>query len=360
MLHSLILKLKWLVSCRKLLGRQASYYPEAAHKSRLRIVHDQLRFFFKYGYLEEYYYPYGFDRAEMTRARMGEYIVPYRAFLYRVDQLNFQNPGFDAYEGRMTGRVLNQDKFYFFLFLRQLGYPTPRVLLYVRGGKDLYADPSVSSLEGLFSTDLDAFAKPVGGMMGAGGFRLQVRHGEIRVDGNVTTAESVAARLVSADYLVQDYVVQHERLSVLCPSCVNTLRLHTVMDQDGKVHAFGPLLRIGRVGNAVDNWAKGGVIVGIDKSGRLLDRGVMKPGYGTVTVEHPDTHVVFAGYELPFYHEAEAMVVSLHRLMYRNHSIGWDVAITPRGPVIIEGNDRWEISMIQAVHGPMGQIKRYF
>ena len=360
MLHSLILKLKWLVSSRALLGRQTSYYPEAVHKSRLRIVCDQLRFFFKYGYLEEYYYPYGFDRAEMTRDKMEAYVVPYRAFLNRVDRLNFQNPYFDSYEGRMTGRVLDQDKFYFYLFLSKLGFPTPRVLLYVRGGKDLYTDPAISGLEGLFSADLDAFAKPVGGMMGAGGFRFQVRQGEIRVDGSVTTAEAVTARLISADYLVQEYLVQHDRLSALCPSCVNTLRLHTVMDQGGEVHAFGPLLRIGRVGNAVDNWARGGVIVGIDDSGRLLDRGVMKPGYGTMTVEHPDTHVAFAGYEIPFYREAVAMVVSLHRLMYRNHSIGWDVAITSQGPVIIEGNDRWEISMIQAVHGPMGYLKRFF
>lgn len=343
------------------MGRQASYYPAERHKSRLRIACDQLCFFFKYGYLEEYYYPYGFDRASMTRSRMAEYIVPYRAFLYRVDQLNFQNPYFDEYEGRMTGRVLDQDKFYFYLFLSRLGFPTPRVLLYVRGGKDLYVDPSLSGrLEGLFVADLDAFAKPVGGMMGAGGFRLQVSQGEIRVDGVVTTAESVTARLVSGDYLVQEYIVQHERLAAFCPSCVNTLRLHTVMDKEGQVHAFGPLMRMGRAGYAVDNWAAGGVLVGIDESGRLMDRGVMKPGYGTVLAEHPDTQIPFAGYEIPFYREATEMVVSLHRMMYRNHSIGWDVAITPQGPVIIEGNDRWEISMIQAVHGPMGSLKHYF
>ena len=54
------------------------------------------------------------------------------------------------------------------------------------------------------------------------------------------------------------------------------------------------------------------------------------------------------------------MVVELHKVMFRSHSIGWDVAITENGPVIIEGNDRWEISLIQAVHGGLGYLEKYF
>ena len=46
--------------------------------------------------------------------------------------------------------------------------------------------------------------------------------------------------------------------------------------------------------------------------------------------------------------------------MYRSHSIGWDIAITKDGPMFIEGNDRWEVSMIQAVHGGMGYMMKYF
>ena len=86
----------------------------------------------------------------------------------------------------------------------------------------------------------------------------------------------------------------------------------------------------------------------------------MKPKYGTKTKEHPDTHIAFNGYEIPFYKEAEAMAILLHQNMYRSHSIGWDIAITNNGPVFIEGNDRWEISLIQAVHGGMKYIEKYF
>ena len=78
------------------------------------------------------------------------------------------------------------------------------------------------------------------------------------------------------------------------------------------------------------------------------------------TVEEVDGIGVLKGYDIPYYKEAENMVVKLHKVMFRSHSIGWDIAITENGPVIIEGNDRWEISLIQAVHGGMGYLEKYF
>lgn len=58
---------------------------------------------------------------------MGEYITPYRLFLHRINHLNFQNPYYDDFNGKITCRVINQDKFYFYLFLSRLNIPTPKV-----------------------------------------------------------------------------------------------------------------------------------------------------------------------------------------------------------------------------------------
>lgn len=351
---SLLLKLKWAVSCRSLLGRNVSYYPDEPHKSRLRIIWDQCLSFLRHGYFEEFYYTYGFDRAEMTRNRMDAYITPYRSFLYRVDHLNFQNPYFDDYYGRMTGRVFNQDKFYFFLLLSRLGYPTPCIYRYVRKGQVLYEDPA-------FETDFDAVVKPVDGMMGHDIFFLCRRGGRLFKEDQPCSLEELDEIYASSGYIIQERVVQHADLAALCPTSVNTIRLYTVMLEDGQVIPFAPLLRIGRLGSLVDNWATGGIAVGIDAAtGKLLARGVFKPGCGTFAFEHPETHVRFEGYPVPFYKEAEEMAVRLHRLMYRNHSIGWDIAITAQGPVIIEGNDRWEISIMQGAHGPLGYLRKYF
>ena len=347
-----------------------SYYPECEHKTPSQILKDQLYSCWKYGYIEEYYFTYGFDRKEMTREKMREYITPYRSFLHRINQLNFQNPYYDTFNGKMTCRVINQDKFYFYLFLSRLNIPTPKIYCFIKDKAVLYVDDSFiidqslspeEQLKAIFANDMDAFAKPSDGMLGKGAFKLLIKDGSIYIDGVQKSLGELIEIILSADYIIQERIVQHEKMSVLCPSCVNTIRLQTVMDKDGNVIPFGPGVRIGREGSIVDNWALGGVFVGIDaNTGRLMDTGILKPKYGTKVTEHPDTHVVFKDYIIPYYKEAENLVVNLHKLMYRSHSIGWDIAITPHGPVVIEGNDRWEISLIQAVHGGIGYLMKYF
>lgn len=373
MQNSVLLKVRKVLSIvfhRSQYVNGISYYPECDHKSRFQILKDQLYYVWRYGYVEEYYYTYGFDRAEMTRERMETYITPYYPFLRRLDHLNYQNPNFDEFNGKMTCRVINQDKFYFYLFLSRLGFRTPRVYAFVKKRRLVYVDDSylidkTDSVEGqlksIFSQDIDAFAKPSDGMLGKGIFRLRIKDGIIYINGEEKTIDELVGIVLSADYIIQERISQHKRMKALCPSSVNTIRLQTVMDKDGIVHPFGPGVRIGRMGSIVDNWALGGVFVGIDsKTGKLMDIGILKPKYGTKVTEHPDTHVLFDGYDIPFYQEAERMVVELHEKMYRSHSIGWDIAITENGPVIIEGNDRWEISLIQAVHGGMRYLKQYF
>ena len=347
-----------------------TYYPEFEHKTKCQIIRDQVFFAWKYGFVEEYYYTYGFDRIEMDRSRMESYLTPYRAFLHRTDYLNSQNPYYDSYQGRMTCRVINQDKFYFFLFLSRLGIPTPRVYCFIKNKKILYLDdefvvdwekPVRDQLRLLFSNELDAFAKPSDGMLGRGAFKLRIRDSIIEMDGVKQSMEYLIDMVLSADYIIQELIVQDDKLNALCPTSVNTIRLQTVMDKDGNVIPFGPGVRIGRVGNSVDNWAMGGVFVGIDAEAETLKEvGILKPKYGTKVFEHPDTHIVFKDYPIPYYKEAENLAVKLHKVMYRSHSIGWDIAITPHGPMIIEGNDRWEVSLIQAVHGGLGYLDKYF
>lgn len=346
-----------------------SYYPECARKTKRQVLKDQILFIWKYGYVEEYYFTYGFDRVEMTREKMEKYIVPYRAFLNRIDYLNFHNPYYDDFNGKITCRVFNQDKFYFYLFLSRIGIPTPKVYCFIKHHRVLYLNDDYSidksldakeQLKVMFSRDIDVFAKPADGMMGKGVFRLQIKDAKPYVDGVEHDIDELIDAILSADYLLQETIIQDERMAKLCPSSVNTIRLQTVMDKDGEVIPFGAMIRIGREGSSVDNWAKGGIIVGINDDGKLKDVGYLKPKFGTTTKKHPDTNMVFEGYEIPFFQEAITKAIELHKIMYRSHSIGWDIAITKDGPMFIEGNDRWEISMIQAVHGGIRYLMKYF
>ena len=56
---------------------------------------------------------------------------------------------------------------------------------------------------------------------------------------------------------------------------------------------------------------------------------------------HPETGITFHGYKIPFCNQAVNMAAKLHKYFYCTHSIGWDIALTQRGPVFIECNQGW-------------------
>lgn len=60
-------------------------------------------------------------------------------------------------------------------------------------------------------------------------------------------------------------------MNVLNPSAINTYRIVTV-NKEGKIYLLTALLRVGteKTGN-VDNWAAGGLAIGINENGYLKE-----------------------------------------------------------------------------------------
>ena len=78
------------------------------------------------------------------------------------------------------------------------------------------------------------------------------------------------------------------------------------------------------------------------------------PGTGAeiVTIPiHPKTKTAFAGFELPFWSEARRLVERTALLFLPVRTIGWDVALTPNGPVVVEGNVWWDPTEPTWQHG---------
>ena len=345
---------------------QKSYYPDMPHKSRKEILKDQLYFVRKYGNYEKFYFPYGFDRKEMVRKRMcSEYVINEDDFLKKVD---YHNNHINRKQGRFSGRCIISDKFYFYLFLKSLGYPTPSILYYtINQGlfyniDNQYVIKQWGGVRDILVHDMDAFAKPYGGQLGDGAFAIKVDNSKVYVNGDlVDNTDDLIKTFTNTNYIVQNRIVQHPQMDRLCSTSLNTIRLHTLITENEEIIAFGAALRMGREGSAVDNWAKGGIIVGVDmNTGKLLKTGFIKPPYGTTVTEHPDNGLVFETFQIPFFKEAVEMAKELHSKLYRIHSIGWDIAISENGPVFIEGNSLWEISLLQTAVGGLKEIEKYF
>ncbi|MGN1451295.1 MAG: sugar-transfer associated ATP-grasp domain-containing protein [Eubacteriales bacterium] len=134
--------------------------------------------------------------------------------------------------------------------------------------------------------------------------------------------------------IVEDCLKQHPVLSAIYPLSVNTLRLVTIRT-NGSVKLVFSCLRIGN-GKNVDNLNSGGLCVIVDSIGRISSPGADKTG--SVCNTHPVTGYVFSGTQIPFFAEAVALVNDLHNRFPGLGYIGWDIAVTPDGPVYVEAN----------------------
>ena len=348
--------LSLLKNWKKLCAPLNTYYLEEARKSALRIYFDQLRLIWENGFYEPFYFLYGFDRKKITHKIIDTYLSC-RPFQKRINALNTVNP-FEEYS-KYCGRVITADKYYFYLFCTALNIPAVDVLLYSKCDKLLYVkDKELSSndlddvLHFLLDKEKELFIKLSGGELGIGAMLVKKHNDSILINNRLASFHDLVKTLNKGDFIIQPVLKQHPDLNILAPFSVNTIRLQTVTKPDGSVMPFGALLRLGRKGNIVDNWAQGGIAVGIDMAtGKLKKYGFMKPGYGKKVEKHPDSLVELENFSIPYFDVAVSKAIQLHQHLYRCHSVGWDIAITNEGPVFIEGNGSWEISLVQATHG---------
>lgn len=146
--------------------------------------------------------------------------------------------------------------------------------------------------------------------------------------------------ILANDCIHQDVIVQHDAINKIYKHSVNTIRFDTYMDKNNKIHILVAYMRFGRGGNVVDNMSSGGFYVGVDeKNGVLKSKSYQFMKYGGGQLDrHPDTGIIFEGYKIPYFKEACELIEKCVTYI-PDRIIGWDIAITENGPVIIEGND---------------------
>lgn len=333
------------------------YFPEMVdrRKSKKTIFIDQCKNIIKYGEPNKFYFLYGLD---IKNFHKQDDFVDYSLFMIRRNAMNWSLTWFPPVS------VL-RDKALFGIVAEAYGINVPKNLGVIKNGRVFSFEakttmPIQKYLRNLI--DGDVFIKKIDGECADGVFRIQINNGQLYAKSDVVDTESFLRK--DERYLLQSAITnQHPAINAIYGKAINTLRLVTVHNRKAdEIEVLSCVLRVGRGDINVDNWAAGGLSIGVDiDSGTLRKYGFYKPGFGTKTTEHPDSHIKFEGYQIPYMQEAITQAKELHRHLYGMHSIGWDIAITTEGPCFVEGNDNWEISLMQiSNHGLKKEFDRLF
>ena len=148
---------------------------------------------------------------------------------------------------------------------------------------------------------------------------------------------------------LEEVVVQHPDLNKLCAKSVNTMRIMTFYN-NGNPRILWVGLRVGNGVNSIDNFHAKGMAVNVDmETGKLIGNGIDQELHQFS--EHPVTHVKFDGFQIPCFEEAKQLVLKAALESDKILVVGWDVAVTPEGPVLIEGNRRPSFDLVQVLAG---------
>lgn len=189
---------------------------------------------------------------------------------------------------------------------------------------------SPQELEAFCTAHPVVFAKPHSAFGGKGVERL--------TRDEIDDFSALYQRLMEGkQYLIEEAICQHEELNRLCPSSVNTLRVVTLFVKGEAKYVYS-LLRMGSGQGHVDNISSGGMYTLMGDDGKMhFPAFCDKTGLYYDT--HPFTGTRFEGYTLPYFKESIELCKKAAMVEPRLGYIGWDVAITPNGPVLVEGNN---------------------
>ena len=146
-------------------------------------------------------------------------------------------------------------------------------------------------------------------------------------------------------FVLEERIIQVEEMASFNESSVNTVRCPTCLTPDG-IEIFHPIIRVGRDRSFVDNGGAGGILAAIDtKTGIVYTPGRDEKCHRYII--HPDSQKAFCGFVIPRWDELVKTVKQAALLIPTTRYVGWDMALTDKGWVIVEGNNYGQFAVIQ-------------
>lgn len=155
------------------------------------------------------------------------------------------------------------------------------------------------------------------------------------------------------NFIIQEVIRQSDFTRSLNPTSLNCMRL-TSVNLNGRTTVENRVIKIGAKGQIVDNIGSGsgGMMIGLDESGRLKDFGFRVDGT-KVNAKHDGK--LFGGLIVPDFSKIEDFAIKCHAMIPSMGIVGWDIALdSDNNPILVEANSYWPgITMEQIASGPI-------
>lgn len=202
----------------------------------------------------------------------------------------------------------------------------------------------------------DLFVKPTCGRGGNGAERWDYAGKDTyrEPNGRALSGPQLVERLRKMSrwqpYVIQKRARNHPAIRDLSNGALNTIRVISCLDEQNQPEIIGAVLKMAVGTNVtIDNVHAGAIAAAIDldqgRLGRATYMGI-DACKGWID-RHPITRTAITGRVLPMWNDACDLVRRAHCAFQDWLIVGWDVAITAGGPVLVEGNYGPDIDLIQ-------------
>lgn len=299
------------------------------------------------------------------RSRAAEYLNRFETKRFLYPYLRDHNGGKPVPEQRSTDCLSDKALFAERCALHDL--PAVMPFMRIEDGRVVWSQDCDGGLP-----PIDLFVKQTRGTAGRGAERWD-HHAPGRYrgsDGRVLDSAQLLQHLRDSTVgrrrgaLVMRRLLNHSSMADLSNGALATVRVLTCRDEHDGFEVTHAALRMAQGPNqVVDNFHAGGIAAPVDLATGVLGPatdGAMGRGPGRGWCHtHPDTDAAIAGRALPCWRETLELACRTHTEAFSDHVlIGWDIAITDEGPLLVEGNKGPDLDIVQRTHRePIGNSR---
>jgi hypothetical protein len=294
---------------------------------------------------------------DMVRLALRHSIPPLEYELYRFNEPARRKdmheyvywndlPGLAALNGQLGADNRDvQDKGRFAQICATNGFPhVPTLAVFESGRQTHPAGPFFPEAPVLWTKALRLSG-------GAGGAKW-VRDGVVYCDahGRRVSTVSLVSEFCKQDCLVQPFVENHPDIAQVTNGALASLRIVTGLNERAEAEFVASLICLP---HGACETSVAGIVCSIERETGRVRHAAFQDGRRVEC--HPDTGLPIVGIDLPFWRESVDLVRRAHAAAFPRFAfLGWDVALTKDGPILLETNSGWGAIFHQMLDGPLG------